>query len=138
LGAQQEPLLQTAGLVQLPQFTVWPQLFVFVPQVAPPQVVVALSGVQHVPPEVQTWPAAQQVPLPQLQAALTVAPTVQVPTHWPPQLVWPDGQPQLVPVPEHTPPVGHVTQLPPQQSCPELQVVHVPAVVPQALTVLPA
>src|SRR5947207_11415968 len=37
-------------------------------------------------------------------------------THVPPLLTSPLGQTHVVP--EHTPPVGHVTQLPPQLTCP--------------------
>ena len=40
-------------------------------------------------------------------------------THVPPQLVCPAGHTQLVP--EHTPPLGQVAQVPLQQSCPETQ-----------------
>jgi hypothetical protein len=89
------PLQQVWPVPQVPQLTVWPQLFVADPQVWPPQVVARLSGVQQVRPAVQTWPAVQQLPLPQLQVALAVAPTAQAPTHWPPQQAPPL---QLVPL----------------------------------------
>jgi hypothetical protein len=49
----------------------------------------------------------------QPQATLAVAPVVQAPTQVPLQLVWPEGQTQLVPV--HTRPPGQVAHAPPQQ-----------------------
>jgi hypothetical protein len=52
------------------------------------------AGKQHRPPW-QTWLPLQHVP---------------------PQLVWPDGQTHVVP--EHTPPVGQVAQVPPQRVVP--------------------
>jgi hypothetical protein len=85
---QHWPSRQVDPLAQVPQLTIWPQLFRANPQVLPAQVVARLSGVQHVPFSRQTSPAAQQAS-PQRQSVPNppgiVSPTGQAATHVPQQ-----------------------------------------------------
>ncbi|HUP86559.1 MAG TPA: hypothetical protein VM143_12900 [Acidimicrobiales bacterium] len=55
-------MLQVFPLVQVPQSTGVPQLFSFVPQTVPAQVVVDDSATQMQRPLLQMWPAGQETP----------------------------------------------------------------------------
>jgi hypothetical protein len=92
---QHWPPTQVDPLAQLPQFTVWPQLFAAVPQVWPVPHVGGPVGVQQVPLLVQTWPPLQQT-WPHPQVVPVVAPTVHVPTQVPPQQKPPAQQSRLL------------------------------------------
>jgi hypothetical protein len=94
-SGQHWPPMQEDPLAQVPQSTAWPQLFVTVPQVAVPQVVALLFGVQQVPLAVHTSPPLQQVwPHPQSveRPPGIVCPTVQAATQAPPQQKPPEQQ----------------------------------------------
>jgi hypothetical protein len=96
---QHWPPTQVIPLAQEPQFTVWPQLFVAVPQVCPVAHVGGPVGVQQVPLLVQTCPLVQQVaedPEPHPQVVPVVRPAVHALIQVPPQQVPPAQQSAVV------------------------------------------
>jgi hypothetical protein len=92
---QHWPPTQVVPAAQLPQPTVWPQLFAAVPQVCPAAHVGGPVGVQQVPLLVQIWPLVQQT-VPHPQVVPVVTPAVQALIHVPPQQVPPAQQSAVV------------------------------------------
>jgi hypothetical protein len=133
---QHWPPTQVDPLAQLPQSTVWPQLFAAVPQVWPGGHVGGPDGVQQVPPMVQTWPPLQQT-WPHAQNVVLppaiVAPTVQALTlaQVPPQQV-PPAQQSCVVLQDAPMALQAAWQVPPTHT-PEQQSATAPQVFPLLL-----